>query len=94
MKRGGFFCLYAPILLSYSQFCLTPLAILTFAPLRPPEHRKYSEHVIVRARFEDTSDEQLEQNIAMSAREEYGGEDIPMIEWDMEDPQLSRCRVI
>ena len=30
----------------------------------------------------------------MSAREEYGGEDIPMIEWDMEDPQLSRCRVV
>ena len=50
---------------------------------------EYVEKPISHARFDDTDDEEKEENIDSLILDEYDGEDMPTIEWDRENPQLS-----
>jgi hypothetical protein len=51
------------------------------------------EEPISRARFDDTGDEEKEENMDNLIDDEYNGEDMPTIEWDMEDPKLTPCTI-
>ena len=50
---------------------------------------EYPEEPISRARFDDTDDEEKEENIDSLIEDEYDGEDMPTIEWNRENPQLT-----
>ena len=50
---------------------------------------EYPEQPISRARFDDTDDEEKEENMDSLISDEYDGEDMPTIEWNREDPQLT-----
>ena len=50
---------------------------------------EYPEQPISRARFDDTDDEEKEENMDSLILDEYDGEDMPTIEWNREDPQLT-----
>jgi hypothetical protein len=50
---------------------------------------EYPEEPISRARFDDTDDEEKEENMDCLIEDEYDGEDMPAIEWNREEPELS-----
>ncbi|KAE8819842.1 hypothetical protein D1007_02214 [Hordeum vulgare] len=50
---------------------------------------EYPEEPSSRARFDDTYDEEREENIDSLVLQEYDGGDMPKIEWNMENPQLT-----
>lgn len=50
---------------------------------------EYTEDPSFTARFDDTDDEEKEENIESFIGDEYDGEDMPAIEWDRENPQLT-----
>ncbi|XP_073355050.1 uncharacterized protein [Aegilops tauschii subsp. strangulata] len=50
---------------------------------------EYAEEPSTRARFDDTDDEEREENIDSLVLQEYDGEDMPTIEWNMENPDLT-----
>ncbi|KAE8816442.1 hypothetical protein D1007_06046 [Hordeum vulgare] len=50
---------------------------------------KYAEEPSSRARYDDTDDEEREENIDSLVLQEYDGEDMPTIEWNRENPDLT-----
>ncbi|KAE8812664.1 hypothetical protein D1007_10367 [Hordeum vulgare] len=50
---------------------------------------EYAEDPSSRARFDDTDDEEREENIVSLVLQEYDGEDMPTIEWNRENPDLT-----
>ena len=50
---------------------------------------EYAEEPSSRARFDDTDDEEREENIDSLVLQEYDGEDMPTIEWNRENPELT-----
>ena len=50
---------------------------------------EYAEEPSSRARFDDTDDEEREENIDSLVLQEYDGEDMPTIEWNRENPDLT-----
>jgi hypothetical protein len=50
---------------------------------------EYPEEPISRASFDDTDDEEKEENMDCLIEDEYNGEDMPTIEWNMEAPKLT-----
>ena len=50
---------------------------------------QYVEEPSRRARFDDTDDEEREENIDSLVLQEYDGEDMPTIEWNKENPDLT-----
>ncbi|KAE8800387.1 hypothetical protein D1007_24082 [Hordeum vulgare] len=50
---------------------------------------EYAEEPSSRARFDDTDDEDREENINSLVLQEYDGEDMPTIEWNRENPDLT-----
>jgi len=50
---------------------------------------EYPEEPSSRARFDDTDDEEREENIDSLVLQEYDGEDMPTIEWNRENPDLT-----
>nr|XP_020198301.1 uncharacterized protein LOC109784113 [Aegilops tauschii subsp. strangulata] len=50
---------------------------------------EYAEEPSSRARFDDTDDEEREVNIDSLVLQEYDGEDMPTIEWNRENPDLT-----
>ena len=50
---------------------------------------EYPEDPISRARFDDTDDEENAENNDSLIIDEYDGEDIATIEWNMENPELT-----
>ncbi|KAE8803045.1 hypothetical protein D1007_21256 [Hordeum vulgare] len=50
---------------------------------------EYAEDPSSRARFDDIDDEEREENIDSLVLEEYDGEDMPTIEWNKENPDLT-----
>ncbi|KAE8767820.1 hypothetical protein D1007_60782 [Hordeum vulgare] len=51
---------------------------------------EYAKEPSSRARFDDTDDEEREENIDSLVLQEYDGEDMPTIEWNRENPDLTR----
>jgi hypothetical protein len=45
------------------------------------------------ARFDDTDDEENEENNDNLVLADYNGDDLPRIEWNMNDPELSEDTV-
>nr|XP_040258674.1 uncharacterized protein LOC120975979 [Aegilops tauschii subsp. strangulata] len=50
---------------------------------------EYPEEPSSRARFDDTDDEEREENINSLVLQECDGEDMPIIEWNRENPDLT-----
>ncbi|KAE8779025.1 hypothetical protein D1007_47979 [Hordeum vulgare] len=50
---------------------------------------EYAEEPRSRARFDDTDDEERQENIDSFVLQEYDGEDMPTIEWNKENPNLT-----
>ncbi|KAE8776103.1 hypothetical protein D1007_51328 [Hordeum vulgare] len=50
---------------------------------------EYAEEPSSRARFDDTDDEEREENIDSLVLQEYDGDDMPTIEWNRENPNLT-----
>jgi hypothetical protein len=50
---------------------------------------EYTEEPSHPARFDDTDDEETEENNDSIIADEYDGEDMPTLEWNREDPQLT-----
>ena len=50
---------------------------------------QYAEEPSSRVRFDDTNDEEREENIDSLVLQEYDGEDMPTIEWNRENPDLT-----
>ncbi|KAE8790217.1 Mutator-like transposase [Hordeum vulgare] len=50
---------------------------------------EYAEDPSSRARFDDTDDEEREENIDSLVLQEYDGEDMPTIDWNTENPDLT-----
>ncbi|KAE8814745.1 hypothetical protein D1007_07981 [Hordeum vulgare] len=50
---------------------------------------EYEEEPSSHARFDDTDDEEREENIDSLVLQEYDGEDMPTIEWNRENPDLT-----
>ena len=50
---------------------------------------EYQEEAINGARFNDTDDEERGENMDSLVIDEYDGDDMPAIEWNREDPQLT-----
>ena len=50
---------------------------------------EYPKEPSSRARFDDTNDEEREENIDSLVLQEYAGEDMPTIEWNRENPELT-----
>ncbi|KAE8774336.1 hypothetical protein D1007_53291 [Hordeum vulgare] len=50
---------------------------------------EYAEEPSSRVRFDDTGDEEREDNIGSLVLQEYDGEDMPTIEWNRENPDLT-----
>ncbi|KAE8815596.1 hypothetical protein D1007_07067 [Hordeum vulgare] len=50
---------------------------------------EYAEEPSNRARFDDTDDEERKENIDSLVLQEYYGEDMPTIEWNRENPDLT-----
>ncbi|KAE8816705.1 hypothetical protein D1007_05726 [Hordeum vulgare] len=50
---------------------------------------EYAQEPSSRARFDDTDDEEREENINSLVLQEYDGEDMPTIEWNRENPDLT-----
>ncbi|KAE8818385.1 hypothetical protein D1007_03829 [Hordeum vulgare] len=50
---------------------------------------EYAQEPSSRARFDDTDDEEREENIDSLVLQEYVGEDMPRIEWNRENPDLT-----
>ncbi|KAE8797986.1 hypothetical protein D1007_26800 [Hordeum vulgare] len=55
---------------------------------------EYAEEPSSRARFDDTGDEEREENIDSFVLQEYDGEDMPTIEWNRENPDLTPRTVL
>ena len=51
---------------------------------------EYPEETISRARFDDTDDKENAENNDSLIIDEYDGEDIPTIEWNRENPELTK----
>ncbi|KAM3297130.1 hypothetical protein ACQJBY_039150 [Aegilops geniculata] len=50
---------------------------------------EYMEEPISQARFDDTDDEEKVENTDSLIEDEYDGDDMPIIEWNRENPELS-----
>jgi hypothetical protein len=52
------------------------------------EFEDYDGDIIIGAQFEITDEEEKEENIAMGVDEQGGGDDVPRIDYDRDNPSL------